>query len=142
MPHGGGRRSSWGRKDEEYCADFILVTRRSLTDEEYKIFSYHFLLGADWKLCTRKLKMDRGLFFHSIYRIQQKLGKVFRELEPYALYPLDEYFSLVSHQPVAATPVQDLSNKVVPIRPALPLARPAAVAQVEGDEDELVLLSA
>jgi hypothetical protein len=27
-----------------------------------------------------------------VYRIQQKLGKVFRELQPYALYPLDEYF--------------------------------------------------
>jgi hypothetical protein len=36
--------------------------------------------------------MDRGNFFHEIYRIQQKLGRVYRELEPYALYPLDEYF--------------------------------------------------
>jgi len=36
--------------------------------------------------------MDRGVFFHHIYRIQQKLGRVFRELTPYALYPLDEYF--------------------------------------------------
>jgi hypothetical protein len=36
--------------------------------------------------------MDRGNFFHSVYRIQQKLGRVFRELQPYALYPLDEYF--------------------------------------------------
>jgi hypothetical protein len=36
--------------------------------------------------------MDRGSFFHEVYRIQRKLGRVFRELEPYALYPLDEYF--------------------------------------------------
>ncbi len=89
---GGSRRYTWGRKDEEYIADFTLVSRRTLTADEYRIFNYHFLLGADWKLCCRKLKMDRGNFFHAVYRIQQKLGKVFRELEPYALYPLDEYF--------------------------------------------------
>ena len=55
-------------------------------------FKYHFLLGADWKLCTRQLKIDRGNFFHAVYRIEQKLGRVFRELEPYPLYPLEEYF--------------------------------------------------
>jgi hypothetical protein len=82
----------WSRKDEEYIADFTLVSKRTLTPEEYRLFSYHFLLGADWRLCCRKLKMDRGNFFHATYRIQQKLGKVYRELQPYGLYPLDEYF--------------------------------------------------
>ena len=89
---GKDRRMTWGRKDEEYVADFCLVSRRVLDEEEYRIFKFHFLLGADWRLCCRRLNMDRGNFFHSVYRIQQKLGKVFRELEPYALYPLDEYF--------------------------------------------------
>jgi hypothetical protein len=83
---------TWGRKDEEYVADFCLVSRRTLDDFEYKIFKFHFLLGADWKLCTRQLKIDRGNFFHAVYRIEQKLGRVFRELEPYGLFPLDEYF--------------------------------------------------
>lgn len=86
------RRQVWGRRDEEYIADFCLVSRRYLDDVEYQLFRFHFLLGADWKLCCRRLKIDRGTFFHSIYRIQQKLGRVFRELEPYALFPLDEYF--------------------------------------------------
>lgn len=36
--------------------------------------------------------MDRGNFFHEVYRIQQKLGRIYRELEPYSLFPLDEYF--------------------------------------------------
>lgn len=90
----GGKenRLCWGRKDEEYIADFCLVSRRILNEMEHKVFKYHFLLGADWRLCTRKLGMDRGNFFHMVYRIEQKLGKAFRELEPYALYPLDEYF--------------------------------------------------
>ena len=77
----------------EIGADFLLIARRVLTPEEYRIFNFHFLLGADWKLCCIRLKLDRGLFFHAIYRIQQTLGRTFRELEPYALYPLDEYFN-------------------------------------------------
>ena len=90
-PSGG--KVTWGRKDEEYAADFYLVTKRVLTPEEWKVFSWHYLLGADYNLCCRRLKMDRGLYFHTMYRIQQKLGRVYRELKPYALFPLDEYFS-------------------------------------------------
>ena len=89
--HGGHR--IWGRKDEEYIADFTLVSRRSLSPEEYQLFSFHFLLGADWRLCCRRMNMDRGTFFHAIYKLQEKLGRIFRELRPYALYPLDEYFN-------------------------------------------------
>jgi hypothetical protein len=89
---GKDRRQVWGRRDEEFIADFSLVAKRVLNETEYRLFRFHFLLGADWRLCCRQLKMDRGSFFHDVYRIQQKLGRVFRELEPYALYPLDEYF--------------------------------------------------
>ena len=98
---GRQRKSTWGMKNEEYMADFVLVSRRTLTESEYKIFKYHFLLGADWKLCCRKLNMDRGTFFHEVYRIQQKLGKTFRELEPHALFPLDEYFNSTPRSNVA-----------------------------------------
>lgn len=73
-------------------ADFVLVSRRTLSESEYTLFKFHFLLGADWSLCCRRLKMDRGAFFHEVYRIQQKLGRTFRELEPHALFPLDQYF--------------------------------------------------
>jgi hypothetical protein len=89
---GKDRRQVWGRRDEEYIADFCLVSRRFLDSAEYRLFRFHYLLGADWRLCCRQLKMDRGSFFHEVYRIQQKLGRVYRELKPYALYPLDEYF--------------------------------------------------
>ena len=109
-------RSVWARKQEEYCADFFLVSRRSLTEEEYRIFRYHFLLGADWRLCCRKLKMDRGLFFHAVYRIERKLGRIFRELEPYGLYPLDEYFSPTVRVVPVAIPIDSKSS---PKRPSL-----------------------
>ncbi len=90
---GNHNKRTWGRKDEEYIADFTLMAKRHLDEGEYQIFKFHFLLGADWKLCCRRLKMDRGIFFHAVYRIQQKLGKAFRETAPYALFPLDEYFN-------------------------------------------------
>jgi len=90
--NGKEHRQTWGMKDEEYMADFQIVTRRNLDPVEYRLFNYHYLLGADWRLCCRKLGMERGDFFHEIYRIQRKLGRVYRELQPYALFPLDEYF--------------------------------------------------
>ncbi len=89
---GRQRKAVWGMKNEEYMADFILVSRRTLTESEYQLFRFHFLLGADWKMCCRRMNLDRGSFFHEVYRIQQKLGRTFRELEPHALFPVDEYF--------------------------------------------------
>jgi len=91
--HGRDSRYSWGRKNEEYLADFYLTAKRTLTEPEFSIFRLHFLLGADWRACCLRLHTDRGAFFHAVYRIEQKLGRVFRELQPYALYPLDDYFS-------------------------------------------------
>lgn len=118
LMHGRERKLSWGRKDEEYMADFILVSRRHLDASEYRLFKFHFLLGADWKLCCRQLKMDRGNFFHAIYRIEQKLGRVFRELEPYSLFPLSEYF----HGPMRG----------LPPKPAAAAGRPGLPARIFG----------
>ncbi len=115
-------RFVWGRKDEEYIADFCLVSRRTLNELEYKIFKYHFLLGGDWKLCCRKLGLDRGNFFHAVYRIEQKLGRVFRELRPYGLFPLDEYFYSTTREPeLSATPrvASDLNQRRCTLRPPL-----------------------
>jgi hypothetical protein len=103
---------NWSRKNEEYVAEFLLIAKRNLTEEEHKIFRYRYLLGADWRLCCRKLKMDKGNFHHAVYRIQQKLGRVFRELEPYGLYPLRDYFTSGYRNRTPA--------KVVSIRPERP----------------------
>lgn len=96
-PEQGIRREqggiNWSLKEAEYVADFCAIAKRNLTEEEHRIFRFHFLLGADYRLCCRRLNMDRGLFFHHVYRIQRKLGKAFRETQPYGLYPLPEYFN-------------------------------------------------
>ncbi|MBI2688765.1 MAG: hypothetical protein HYX27_20885 [Acidobacteria bacterium] len=106
MQFTGGRERSmtWGRKDEEYIADFLLMARRVLDEAEYRIFRFHYLMGADWRLCTLKLKMDRGDFFHWLYRIEARLGREFREQEPYGLFPLDEYFYGATRDVVARMP--------------------------------------
>jgi hypothetical protein len=91
---GGGSKSSrcWGMRDQEYVADFVAVSRRALDPSGWRMFRFHFLLGAGWRLCCRRLGMDRGSFFHALYRMEHKLGRVYRELRPYPLFPLDEYF--------------------------------------------------
>lgn len=122
LTRGRERHFTWSRKDEEYIADFTLIARRILDDHEYSIFKYHFLLGADWKLCCRKLHMVRGTFFHMVYKIEQKLGRVFRELKPYGLYPLDEYFASTTRftEPVDVAKVR---SGPAPLRPPVrPLA--------------------
>lgn len=86
-------RGVYGLKKEEFCADFCLVARRALRELQHRVFRFHYLLGADWKLCCQKLAMERGEFFHECYRIEQILGRTFRELQPYALFPIDEYLS-------------------------------------------------
>jgi hypothetical protein len=89
----GTRSSFYGLKKQEFAADFCLIAARELTSAEHQIFRFHVLLGADWRLCCRRLGIDRGLFWHAVYRIQEKLGRVFAELQPHALWPTGEYFS-------------------------------------------------
>ena len=88
------RMCTYSRKREEYMCDFDLVSRRALSDFENRIFRDHLMLGADWKLCCKVLKMERGAFFHTLYRIEEKLGRIFAELKPYPLYPLEDYFGV------------------------------------------------
>lgn len=101
----GGRdhTMAWGRREEEFAADFLLVSKRMLTESEHQLFRFHFLLGADWKMCCRRFKVDRGTFFHDCYRVQEKLGRAFRELQPYSLFPLSEYFNGVLRAPIEAS---------------------------------------
>jgi len=82
----------YSRPREEFCADFLLITRRTLEAQEWKLFRAYWLIGAEWQFVAKRLKLDRSNFFHAAYRIEQKLGRIFRELRPYPLFPIDEYF--------------------------------------------------
>jgi hypothetical protein len=78
-------------KRQEYVADFCLAARRSLDEEGYRLFRFAFLNGADWRLCERYLGIDRGNFFHAMYRVEEVLGRYLAEMQPYPLFPIDEY---------------------------------------------------
>ncbi len=99
-PQGRTNRGCWGRKDEEYIADFELIARRLLDQDRYKIFRFHYILGADASLCCRRLGMTRGSFFHTIYRIEELLGEAFASMQPFALYPPRDYFAKRLEEPV------------------------------------------
>jgi hypothetical protein len=118
MCQGRDCRRTYSRKREEYVADFCLLARRVLDESEHRVFRFHFVLGADWKLCCRQMKMDRGLFFHYVYRIEQKMGRAVAELQPFPLFPLDEYFGGMQHRAVEACQPPDRRK----IRFRLPLS--------------------
>lgn len=97
-----GNRFRFSRRQEEYLADFVGIAHRTLDDLHRRIFRYHFLLGADWRLCTRRLGIDRGNFFHGVYRLEKKLGRAYLEASPYALFPTGDYFATVIREKAAA----------------------------------------
>jgi hypothetical protein len=95
--HHSGSRCGFvfGNRAAEYSADFELVSRSALLDDPraLDIFRLHFLLGAGWRECCKQLHISRGLFFHLVYSVEGRLGRALRELRPYALHPIEEYFS-------------------------------------------------
>jgi hypothetical protein len=105
-------RFCYARPREEYCADFMLIARRTLDEWHYRLFELWFLHNADWKVCAKRLNTDRGNLFHAVYRLQQQLGAAFALTAPYGLYPVDEYIQGRSALAVAA-PAE-------PLRPGLP----------------------
>jgi hypothetical protein len=124
------RRSSHARKREEFAADVYLTALRTLTDPtELNLFKYHYCYGADFKLCCQKLGLTRGNFFHACYRVEHKLGKVFQNLKPFALFPTDEYFQAVIGRKVDIRPIpipHAVHPNGVPLRPPLrPIPMPA-----------------
>jgi hypothetical protein len=87
-----GRPQSWSNPQAEFRADFELAAKRTLTEQEYKLFHAHFLLDLDWRVCARWVGLDRGNFYHAVYRVMQTVGKALRERE---MFPVADYMALV-----------------------------------------------
>ncbi len=86
------------RPHEEYAADFVQTSRRALReliDEPVllEIFELHMVRMKAIGTCARKLRIDQQQLEYQIRRIEVYLGRVYRELEPYPLFPLYEYFA-------------------------------------------------
>jgi hypothetical protein len=108
-----------GRPHEEFLADVSLVAKRTLDPLEYDVFRFHMLYGADHKACCKRLNIDRGTFFHAVYRVEAKAGRAFRTTAPYPIYPVNGYFyGVVRGRKIPAT-VVDEPAPPVPLRPPL-----------------------
>lgn len=81
-------RRTGGNRQAEWCADVWLCAKRNLTPRQWQIFRRHHIGGEQWN----QFGIEWGVFWHEKYRLEQILGRVFRELKPYALFPTDEYF--------------------------------------------------
>lgn len=121
------RNKSSGRKHEDFSADVYLSAKRALTDPiEWAIFRFYHLQGATWNLIAPRLGIDKGTFFHAVYRIERNLGKMFRELEPYPLFPLDQYFQVTTRVvDVRPLPVPAPKPNGIPLCPPLAKHQPA-----------------
>lgn len=97
-------QAGFSMPDVEYSADFLLLAKRTLTPQQHGIFRLHFLLGAGWAQCCRRLSIDRGSFFHEVYRIEERIGRACAETQPYPLYPLERYFAGVRYKPDTTLP--------------------------------------
>lgn len=108
-----------GRPHEEFLADVCLMAKRTLDPLEHSVFRFHMLYGADWKACCKRLKIDRGTFFHAVYRVEAKAGRAFRTTQPYPIYPPAGYFYGVVHGRKIPVTVVDEPAPPVPLRPPL-----------------------
>ncbi len=86
-------RKTYSFKAVEYVADFDIIARRTLSERQRRILYDHIL--GDWRAreLAPRLGLDRGNFFHEVYRIMANLGRAFAETKPYPLYPVGQYFS-------------------------------------------------
>ena len=75
---GPGGRRMYSRRHEEYIADFY--ADRAPDTERFGLSNFPHLPppGRGLGICAAKFfKMDRGNFWHAIYRIEQRLGRAY-----------------------------------------------------------------
>ena len=110
-----GGQPSYARPEEDYLADFDLVAQRALAayerganegDLPLRVFRLHHVQGCQWSEACRKLGIDRGTFFHTVYAVEEILGRAFLTLQPYILFPRG-YFTgrVIDHLPALHNPI-------------------------------------
>ena len=75
----------------EWRADFELLARRHLNHTHHRLFRWHYLLGADARLCAGRLGMSSVEFSLAAARVGDILGHLCANERPYAVYPIGSY---------------------------------------------------
>lgn len=83
----------YARNSENFLSDFWIVGRKNLEDVDQQVFRWNVVRGFDDHVCCKVLKLTQVDLRNSVNRIEQRLGRVFHELEPYPLHPTRNYFS-------------------------------------------------
>jgi hypothetical protein len=81
------------RKIEDFLADFVIIARRHLPRLQFQLFCFFFIEGHSMVWCARRLRTQPANLYYRVRLVEQRLGRVFRNLRPYALYPPRAYFS-------------------------------------------------
>lgn len=118
----GGGCPNFTRPASEYAADFERLAMRRLSgwDVHQAIFQRHYLEGRDYRsayVAAQRVDpgLSLGMFWHSAYQLAEWVGERLVTIQPYRLYPLDEYFGTP-----AAVSIKQVSGGRVESMPALP----------------------
>jgi len=100
-----GGPSGIGRIPENGKNSWLISVCQPADSRGYRVsvFRNHFLLGADWRICCRQLNIDRGSFFHYVYNIEDRLGRVFAELTPTRSIRREYFSGVERREPQRAT---------------------------------------
>jgi hypothetical protein len=88
------RRGTWSMKRPEFVADLELLVKRVLAPSDFRVWRLWHCYGADHHTMQRITGMNKGEVFHTVYRIETKVGREARQLKPYALFPVADYYGL------------------------------------------------
>jgi hypothetical protein len=89
------RRAGWSMKRPEYVAEVELLAKRTLSYDEWLVWRAYHCRGLEWReACATLGGMNKGELYHCVYRVEAKMGRAAREVQPYALYPIAEYYGL------------------------------------------------
>jgi hypothetical protein len=119
----GSGSANFTRPAAEYMADFLsLGLKRLPTDTHKLIFQSHYLGGNDYKAVfseiRRKLVPDftLGQYWHLTYQVAEFVGERCITVQPYRLYPLDEYFGVNTVQALSqVTGGQSTPRTILPM---------------------------
>jgi len=85
---------------ENFLADFEGVAKRNLTESKLKVFRARIVKELSEAQTMRSLKITKETLDHLTYQMEVQLGRIYHELEPFALHPPFRYFS--EHKTVKA----------------------------------------
>jgi hypothetical protein len=109
-------RWTFGYRAKELRVDIDLAAKAVLGAADYRIFDLRFTLGLDWPACCRVLRMDRGAFWHRVYRIAAIVGA---EIVERGIWPLGRYFR--QQMPAESLLAATMSHRMGGVRAIRPL---------------------